>query len=1380
MSQSLGAYLPQDRLHALARGETLPEHAAGTVLFADISGFTPLTEALNAALGPSGGAEALYQQINQIYTALVSQVEAWHGSVIGFAGDALTCWFDSRDGLAAPRAAACALALQKAIATVNQVSLPDGTALTLGLKVALASGSIRRLVVGDPRIQQFDALAGQTLSRAAAIEHLTKPGEVLLDQETAQTLGSAVTIADWRDDPEHHTRYARLADLAQPPAPAPWPALPAGLPSAEQLRPWLLPAVAQRYQSGLGDFLTGLRPLVGMFVRFVGIDYDSDGQAGPKLDSLTRAVQQILARYEGTLLQLTIGDKGSSFYAAFGTPVAHEDDLQRALQVALEIQQTVQGLGIVEPLQIGISQGSLIVGAYGAASRLTYAALGDEINLAARLMMQAVPGETLVGGRIQRALVSIFVLEPRAPLRVKGKAEPLPVVAVLARRRRRAIRLEEPDYALPMVGRDDEVRQISQVLERVAAGSGQVLAITGEAGMGKSRLVAELIRMARQHGFLGYGGACQATGATTPYLVWESIWRAFFDIDPEVTPRKQARALEGTLEDLAPEWVEVLPLLGPLLGLNLPDNDFTKGLLPKDRQGALHAVLRECLAAAAREACEDGGGLLLVLEDLHWIDSTSLQLLGDLVEAAAKLPVLFVLAYREKEPGRLPLTRLEGLPLFAAISLDGLESGSSEHLIRAKLSQLFPARSGALPSGLVARLTERAQGNPFYLEELLNYLHDRAIDPYNVAAVEALALPESVYSVVLSRLDQLSSQQQALLKMASVIGRRFLVAWLDGAFANLRPSPELQEDLAELARTDLTAADISEPETAYLFKHVMTQQVVYHSLSVSTRAVLHERLAEFLERWAGANPEPYLDLLAYHYDHTGNREKQRYYHTEAGKSAARRFANDSAVAHFSRVLELLPEDALAERFDVLLERGRVYETVSDRSKQSVDLYEMARIDELLEDASRRLMLLKEIVTFSARTGDHSTSIAKAQQAVELSRTKGLYISPNVYRNWGMSLVFTGKLFEGIDVINQGLEYARSMNDRWSETELTPILSYLYLRMGNFEYAMKLILETIAVSQEIGNRREEAIALICLPYCIPILGMPSTSNYCSLGEQGLKIARMIGDLYTQSWGVSHLGAAMFHLGRFDEAKATLDQGSELFRLVNNVAGEANHLRNLGAFFSHLGLHDDAEIYYQKALDGARKAKEPFYESTTLAQLALLQFHRSDLEKATVYCEQALQITRPFNMRHEQAIVQTIYGHVLLEQDRIDEATSAYEEALSLRQALKQPHLASEPLAGLARIALRSQDADRALAHAENILPQIDSWNLVGTHDPLDICQACYEALSAAGDERAHKVLHTAHAELQRRASSIDNEVVRSRYLARPAHARIIEAHKKAHS
>ncbi len=430
--ESLAIYMPADRQRALAHGSTLPDRANGAALFADISGFTPLTGAFVQELGLERGAEELTRTINQVYTVLIDEVHRCGGSIIGFAGDAITCWFDDgaptdqRPYASALAAIACGLAMQDAMALCNIVTTPGATTFELAVKVAIVAGPVRRFLVGDPSIQVIEAIAGQTLDRLAAAEHAAHRGEVVVQGELVEQLAGRFIVRDRRTD----DRGRPLAVVGGPieGAPlAPWSDLPAESLTDAQCRPWVLPFVYERAHSGHKQFLSELRPVSALFINFKGIDYDADQTAGTKLDAYVRWVQQVAQRYEAVFDHLTMGDKGSYICLAFGAPIAHTDDEMRAVHAALELLSPPAELAFIGALRIGVAAGQALVGTYGGKGRRTYGIQGDRVNLAARLMIAAPVGDILCDDEIYRAARGQVTFTPLPPIRVKGFAEPVAI-----------------------------------------------------------------------------------------------------------------------------------------------------------------------------------------------------------------------------------------------------------------------------------------------------------------------------------------------------------------------------------------------------------------------------------------------------------------------------------------------------------------------------------------------------------------------------------------------------------------------------------------------------------------------------------------------------------------------------------------------------------------------------------------------------------------------------------------------------------------------------------------------------------------------------------------------------------------------------------------
>jgi DNA-binding response OmpR family regulator len=419
---TLASYVARDRRHALACGEALPGTSTGTALFADISGFTPLTEAFVRELGARRGAEEVTRQVNRVLGSLIDCVHRFRGSVVGFGGDAITCWFD---GEHAARAAACAAAMQRAMGAFAAITAPGGLDVSLGLKVALAHGTARRMLVGDPRLQQLDVVGGHVMDELATAERQARRGEVVATRRALAALPRACRLRAWRGD-------CAVVDVDESAAaPCPWPEDSERLDDA-QAQAFVAAGVRERVRDGQGEFLAELRPAVSVFVRFAGIDFDADAEAEQKLDALARFAQEIAHAHDGTLLQLALGDKGSHFHVGFGVPVAHDDDDLRAVRSALSLVHASSRFPFVGAIAAGVARGPIRAGAYGSSARRAYSVMGDSVNLAVRLMTKAANGDVLCDAGVYEAARASMAFEALPAIAVKGKSKRVAVYRPLS------------------------------------------------------------------------------------------------------------------------------------------------------------------------------------------------------------------------------------------------------------------------------------------------------------------------------------------------------------------------------------------------------------------------------------------------------------------------------------------------------------------------------------------------------------------------------------------------------------------------------------------------------------------------------------------------------------------------------------------------------------------------------------------------------------------------------------------------------------------------------------------------------------------------------------------------------------------------------------
>jgi adenylate cyclase len=1356
------------------------------MLFSDISGFTALTETLTRERGQRHGVDELARRINAVHQLLIDEVERASGSVVAFAGDGMSCWFDAAGDApaqAAERAVACARAMQRAMQRYPELSI----------KVGVSAGAALRLVVGEPSIQCIDLLAGATVALAVTAEELAAAGEVVVDQAVADALQLMDLGA-----PRHSAAGAAFHLLPAAALPSELEANPPKHPATQSddspalgsdaLRPWILPFVYERETSSGGLFATDLRPATALFLRAsLGLgsseEPDNDDADSSALNALVATVQRTLARHGGVLLEVQVDALGTCLYGNFGAAQVHEDDAQRALRAALELRTQFHANGTAA--HFGLASGTLCVGGYGGASRRSFGAIGDAVNAAARLMALARPGEVLVAGRVRQPLADEdFSFEARAPIAVKGKAEPIPVFAITGLQRRRSIRLQEPATALPMVGREAEVALLSAAIDAACAGRGRVLRIVAEAGMGKSRLLAEAIRIARRSGLIGYGGACRQDGIRTPYFVWQGIWTAWFDLDPTLPPRRQRQAAQTALALHAPEHAEAWPLLGAVLGHEWPDTALTAPLLPKDRKALLHAVLLRCLQSAAAEATEDGTALLLVLEDLHAADPLSLELLAELTRGVDALPLLVLTAERRSAG------EADALPALAhaqVIELQGLAASDVEHIVRAKLAQRFPERVSAVSAELLERIAARAQGNPFYVEELLDYLHDRGIDPRQSGAVQALELPSSLHSLVLSRIDALHTTQRNELKAASVIGREFAVAALQGYCPTLGSATGVAADLVELGRQGFTPPLPEATEPSHVFRHLVTHEVAYESIALDTRAQLHGQYASFVEAHApGAADAP---LLAHHFaqsERVLGRDKACHYLRLAGEQAAARFANDEALAHFERVLLWLPEDERLGRFELLEQRQAIFDLQARHDLQALDLDRMAQLAPQLPDAALcrakvsvlRAKLQTELGHYAPATAHAHEALAWLDgESITTAATAARTLRVEATLQLAQLMLLSGDTAAARPLLDAALVMARDEGLLPAQVKAMSVIGRLQLQLGDAAQAERWFVEALAPARQ-GSLLRPLLNLL------NNLGVAAQSQSrldeaAQRYEEAMHIARRIGDRSGEATLLINLGGNSLLGGDLLQARLRNEQAARIFAETGETVKHALALVNCAEAHRELGQLAPALSLSEQALVLLRSGGSRPGEASVLENLGLIEAAAGRTETGLARLQAAVQLAREIGAAAREASALMHLGQLQTSLGELAAATVSLHQAQALVLPLGDEQLAlqldaAQALLGLARGAPNATERLEPLL--QRLLAQQDA-STAGAADtsnfPTTLYAAALQVLRAGQDPRLAALTQRSRRELQSRAERIPDEAARREFLAIPHHRLILD-------
>lgn len=896
---------------------TVPEieRFEAAVLFADVSGFTSLTEQL--AQHGATGVEELTFALNTYFGELIALTTAHGGDVVKFAGDALLVLWPTTTHETLSQvtyyAAQCALTMTHSL---NQYKVADGTPLKL--RVGVGAGEVLTAIVGGQNGRWEFLLAGSPLVKMGMAEAQAQPGEVVLSPE-AWTLVSQEHRTRTEKSrnlelsgPRHSTLangYVRLLSLYDSPPLPPIAPPTLNAEALDALLAYMPKAIQMRLVAGQSAWAAELRRVTVCFVNLPALDYDAPNILD-LLNNIMRVMQTTLEQYEGSFNKFLVDDKGSILVAGLGLPpYSHEDDAVRGVQAALAIQAQLQELGL-HP-SIGITTGRVYCGAVGSDRRREYTMLGDVVNLSARLM-QAAKDEVLCDRATYEAASKRLLFDSRPAIKVKGKAEP---VAIYCPSQNKSSSESSPKYVgtrTAMVGRTTQRFLLAEKLEALRRGSGGVVVISGEAGIGKSRLVEELLEQAQASGIESLIGSGDAIEKFKPYHAYSSVFHNLLNLDSDANSCSRGQQFLGMLECL-PEAVQLFaPLLNAVLSLDLLDNEFTSVLTPFERAEQTRALLVQLLQRSVEQLPQ-----VLIVEDAHWLDSASWALTLAISEQV--MPLLLIVSTRPLTDSP-PSEYTQLLQTSTTLHLPLEVLGTNDTVAVACQALGVPS----LPLPIATLIQEQSQGNPFFSEELAYSLREegliaiangechltsKALDSKN------LTVPNTIQGVITSRIDRLLPEQQLALKVASVIGRVFPFHILHAVYPLTADKDHLAEYLRNLDRVDLTPLETPDPDLTYIFKHIITQDVAYNLMLFSQRRQLHRHLAQWYEKTYTTDLSPFYSLLAHHWAKAEEAAKAAEYLEKAGQQAVSNYANQEAVLFFREAITWLQtmEDTTARR-----------------------------------------------------------------------------------------------------------------------------------------------------------------------------------------------------------------------------------------------------------------------------------------------------------------------------------------------------------------------------------------------------------------------------------------------------------------------------------
>ncbi|MDO8122571.1 adenylate/guanylate cyclase domain-containing protein [Isoptericola sp. b490] len=1068
----------------------------GTLVFADVSGFTALTERLSQR--GRIGAEEIVETLNRVFGPMLLIAAARGGEMLKFGGDALLFLFRG-DGHAEQ---ACDAAVEMRASLRESTAVPTSVGrLALSMSVGVHSGQVHLFLVGTPSRELV--ILGPAASRTALAEHTADAGQIVVTAQTRARLAPGSTRA--RGDGALLLTRRRTRTPHRPAPDAPHA-------DGELLR--------SLFPRDLGDYLAPGPPdpehriATIAFIRFSGTDavlaQDGPDRLATILDELLTTVEAALATEDVTLLATDLDTDGGKLFLGSGVPRSREDDEGRMLRALRHIADA----GLALPLQLGVNRGHVFVAELGVQDRAAYSAMGDTTNTAARIAAKAPPDVVYAHPTVLDHSRTRFAVTPAGPFAMKGKALPLLVYEV---GEETGTREPRSTGRAPFIGRENELAAVRAALAAALAGDGGVVTVDGATGMGKSRLVSEALRA-----FPGtdrFVVRAEPYGASSAYRVFRDPLRAHLGISRD-TPTAMGQALLDSLGRRAPDLVPMAPLLADVVQVDVPATPEADRIDEQFRADRVADLLIDLLERTQTRP------IVLVAEEAHWADEASARLLERLATATAGRPWAVVAVRRGATGGFAP-------DVGTTVVLEPLPPDAVERLVIAA-TEATPLRPHE-----VAAIVQRAEGNPLFVEEVTRIA--RGVGSLG-------ALPESVQAAMSTQIDQLPTNVRRVLRHAAVLGRSFRRTVIAATLA--------QEGLDLDPATMDALGDFIEPDGAerLRFRNALLRDAAYEGLAYRVRARVHRTAGEVLERLS-TDLDSDSPTLALHFERAGDAERTWRYAQRAGDLARRSYANADAADHFETALEVsrrVPSVGDADRARLWSLVGELRE-LAGMFDESVDAYRRAARLVRGDGVAGAEILVRQAAVYN-RIGSFSTAlrvVARARSLVEDATDTARRTLVKLDALTALARVEQERPVEARQWAERAAAAAREVGDDETLVRVLMLIDGIDLRMGAPGLGSRH-LEALDICVANGWRPQESTVRGNLGALAYLAGRwTEAADWYATSRQ---VAQEIGKAFGAAETGVNLAELLVNQGRLDEAEAVLVDSVRVLR----AAGAASFI------------------------------------------------------------------------------------------------------------------------------------------------------------------------------------------------------------------------------
>lgn len=917
---------------------------------------------------------------------------------------------------------------------------------------------------------------------------------------------------------------------------------------------------------------------------------------------------------------------GDGLMAVFGTPFSHEDDPERAARASLEIMKSIEENGKIKigniakslKARIGINTGLCISGEIGSDLRKEFTVIGDTVNLASRLQANAVPGKVLIGEKTFQRIKDNFIISRPRRVKIKGKKDLVFVYTLKGEKGRISFLEQKKDSHSPFMGREKEIKELREALKKSYQSKGQVIEISGQLGIGKSRLIFELTKDPLAKEFNILSGNCSSWEESKPYAPLKGIFSKIFVIKFDDNPNEIVKKIENKIKEIDVSLLFASSYFVRLLSSEIKSLEEIMEQSKEESHLFLRAMKKLLFSYSSQKP------LLILIEGVQWIDDASAEFLIQFSKELKEYPILFIYSFRDSIKNKASIVGAK------KIKLAPLRKTKSDKLIGCLIKE------NNIYQLMRDKIITTANGNPLFIEEIVRGIEERRLSADKDRSENYLEMfsdfqiPDTVQSIARARIDLLPVGLKEILYQASVLGRNVEIGILQ-KITNMEDKA-LLETIKKLQKYEFIAEAEAAPQLQryFTFAHSLIQEIAYNSLLFKTRRSLHHKVGAAMEEMYLSKIDSKVEELAYHFQNSDDKEKAVFYLNKAGDKAQSLYAFKNAINYYwdsIKILELteLAKEQMAQLSEIYNKLAFSQSIVGDRKEAEINLTKALKCGRKTSDKDNESLILMSMGNLYGDMGQWDKAIEYFKNSLLVSEEiNNLRRNASILKGLGLVYLFKGDTSTGYSYLKESINICKEIKALDVYAMVLNNLGIYYDILGRWKKAIEAYKESLSIAKKLKN-------IIVISNIMNNIGFA----YSSLGEskqaiyylkESVKIANKIGDIYNKGINYTHLGEEYLKKDEFKEVKYYILHAEKIFYELDDKLGLADIYRLKAKFFKKLKKWKDSDMFFKKAIKTYSKFGDKINEGETYYEWGDMLILKRDLNLAKKYLVKSQKILR----------------------------------------------------------------------------------------------------------------------------------------------------------